>query len=116
MIGDRLKQAREWAGLTQAQAAHMSEISRTALVKIESNARGISGEELYCLSSLYQVSSDWLLEKISPSPVNEIVEKIEGWEYLPSHIQDHVSELIASQRRLSQTPGLLEIQGGGRWQ
>jgi transcriptional regulator with XRE-family HTH domain len=59
-IGGRLRQAREAAGLSQAQVAKMVGMHRPSITEIESEARRVSAGELRQFAELYHVSLDWL--------------------------------------------------------
>lgn len=60
-IGQRLKEARKLAGLSQAQAAHVLGIHRPSVSEIEAGNRRISAEELSELCETYDVAPDWVL-------------------------------------------------------
>jgi transcriptional regulator with XRE-family HTH domain len=60
-LGERLRQAREDAGLSQAQAARLLGIHRPTLSEIESEDRKVTAGELRNFASLYEVSTTWLL-------------------------------------------------------
>ena len=59
-IANRLRAAREEAGLTQQQVADWLGVRRPAIAEIESGKRAIKSEELARLSSLYGRSLSWL--------------------------------------------------------
>jgi transcriptional regulator with XRE-family HTH domain len=60
-LGLRLKQAREDAGLSQAQAAKLLGIHRPTISEMESEGRRVTAGELRNLALLYHVSIGWLL-------------------------------------------------------
>lgn len=68
-LGQRLRQAREDAGLSQAQAAKLLGLHRPAISEIESESRKVSAGELRDFALLYHVSTAWLLGE--PLEVNE---------------------------------------------
>jgi len=68
-LGQRLRQAREDAGLSQAQAAKLLGFHRPAISEIESEGRKVSAGELKDFALLYHVSTAWLLGE--PLQVNE---------------------------------------------
>lgn len=70
-LGHRLRQAREDAGLSQAQAAKLLGLHRPAISEIEAEGRKVSAGELRNFASLYYVSTAWLLGE--PLQVNEQV-------------------------------------------
>ena len=53
-IGTRLKEAREYLGLSQQEVADAVKISRSAISLIESGQRGVDSLELKSLAHLYQ--------------------------------------------------------------
>jgi transcriptional regulator with XRE-family HTH domain len=61
-IGNRLRKAREEAGLSQAQVAKLLGVHRPTVTEIESETRKVSAGELRQFSKLYHVSLDWLAE------------------------------------------------------
>ena len=60
-IADRLKEARNKVGMYQEDAARCMQMSRPTLSAIESGKRAVTAEEIRDFSSLYHVSSNWLL-------------------------------------------------------
>jgi transcriptional regulator with XRE-family HTH domain len=68
-LGQRLRQAREDAGLSQAQAAKLLGMHRPAISEIETEGRKVSAGELRNFGLLYHVSTAWLLGE--PLQVNE---------------------------------------------
>ena len=68
-LGQRLRQAREDAGLSQAQAANLLGLHRPAISEIEAEGRKVSAGELKNFALLYHVSTAWLLGE--PLQVNE---------------------------------------------
>lgn len=61
-IGDRLRESREAAGLSQAQVAKLLGVHRPTITEIESETRKVSAGELRQFSELYHVSLDWLTD------------------------------------------------------
>ena len=64
-IGERLRVAREDAGITQAQAAAGIDVARTTLVAIEKGQRRVRMDELQRLARLYNTSVNALLRRES---------------------------------------------------
>jgi transcriptional regulator with XRE-family HTH domain len=79
-LGERLRQAREDAGLSQAQAANLLGLHRPSISEIESESRKVSAGELKNLAMLYHVSTEWLLgERIqSDERLKMAARKLEG--------------------------------------
>ena len=63
IIASRLTLARQQAGLSQAQAAKLLEVSRPTITEIEAGRRKVSAEELVAFSDIYEVSVEWLSGK-----------------------------------------------------
>lgn len=53
-IGNKLKDAREYLGISQEEAAKIAEIPRSAISLIESGQRKLDAVELMTLAKLYQ--------------------------------------------------------------
>ncbi|MBY0562428.1 XRE family transcriptional regulator [Hyphomicrobium sp.] len=60
-IGERLRKAREVAGITQADAAAETSMARTTLVAIEQGQRRVRMDEIQLLARLYKTSANALL-------------------------------------------------------
>lgn len=60
MIAQRLRMARELAGLSQAQVAEMLGLKRPSVTEIEAGRRKVSAEELARLAEIYDASIEWL--------------------------------------------------------
>ena len=59
-LGERLRQAREAAGLSQNQAAKLLGMHRPTLSNIEAEQRKVSAGELKEFAEAYKVSVEWL--------------------------------------------------------
>lgn len=66
-IGLRLKEARERAGLSQAQAATLIGRNREIVNATEMGRRALTARELQAFSELYAVGYDWLLGDFTES-------------------------------------------------
>lgn len=66
-IAERLKLARERAGLSQGQAARLLGLHRPTISTIESGERVVKASEINLFADLYRVDSDWLLTGKSSS-------------------------------------------------
>jgi transcriptional regulator with XRE-family HTH domain len=67
VIGERLKEARKMAGLSQGQVAVMLGLHRPSVSEIEAGNRKVSAQELSKLCEVYDVSLDWVLGRTSGS-------------------------------------------------
>ena len=61
-LGDRLREARQYLGLSQEEAANDLGISRSAISLIESNKRSVKADELVKFSNLYQRSMEYFTD------------------------------------------------------
>lgn len=59
-IAERVRLAREQAGLSQGQVARILEKHRPTISEIEAGRRRISAEELAAFARIYEVSVAWL--------------------------------------------------------
>ncbi len=60
-IAGRLREAREYAGLSQGQVAQMLDMHRPTITEIEAGRRNVSADELSEMAKIYDVSVSWLL-------------------------------------------------------
>jgi transcriptional regulator with XRE-family HTH domain len=67
VVGERLREARETLGLTQADVAGALGIPRTSVLAIEAGRRKVSGLELRRLARVYRRSIEWLLGEETPA-------------------------------------------------
>ena len=63
-ISERLKLAREFAGLSQVQAAKLLDVSRPAISEIEASRRNVTSAELVQFCDIYDVDVNWLLGEV----------------------------------------------------
>lgn len=59
-IANRLRLAREMAGLSQSQVATMLGLNRPSVSEIEAGRRKVAAEELAQLAAIYGVDANWL--------------------------------------------------------
>jgi len=60
-LADRLRAAREQAGLSQGQVAKLLTYQRPTISEIEAGRRRVTAEELRVFADVYGVSTEWLL-------------------------------------------------------
>ncbi len=60
-VTERLREARETAGLSQGQVAKKLKMHRPTVSEIEAGRRKVSAQELERFSTLYGVSVEWIL-------------------------------------------------------
>jgi transcriptional regulator with XRE-family HTH domain len=61
-LAERLRAAREAAGLTQGQVARILDMHRPSISEIEAGRRRVSAEELKVFAETYGVMIEWLTE------------------------------------------------------
>ncbi|KAB0568427.1 MULTISPECIES: helix-turn-helix domain-containing protein [Pseudomonas] len=66
-IAERLRTAREYMGLSQAQIAQLVGLPRTAITGIETGTRKVEATELKRLSGIYRRSAEYLLTGCEPA-------------------------------------------------
>lgn len=71
IVGARLREAREFLGLTQEDVADALGIPRTSVIAMEAGRRKVTGLELRRLGRLYRRPIDWLLGE-SDSAVHDV--------------------------------------------
>lgn len=59
-VGERLRFAREQAGLSQGQVAKLVSMHRPTISEIEAGRRRVTADELATFARLYEVSVAWL--------------------------------------------------------
>lgn len=59
-IGERLRMAREQAGLSQGQVARLLGMHRPTISEIEAGRRRVTAEELVTFAKTYEASVEWL--------------------------------------------------------
>lgn len=60
IIAQRLRTAREHAGLSQGQVAKILDVHRPTISEIEAGRRKVSAEELAQFAKMYDVTTSWL--------------------------------------------------------
>jgi transcriptional regulator with XRE-family HTH domain len=59
-VAERLRLAREQAGLSQGQVAKLMDMHRPTISEIEAGRRRVAAEEIATFSRIYEVSVAWL--------------------------------------------------------
>lgn len=70
-IGERLRWAREQAGLTQTQIARMLNYHRPTISQIEAGQRVVRPDEIARFASLYGVQEGWIMHGETGIPANQ---------------------------------------------
>jgi transcriptional regulator with XRE-family HTH domain len=71
-LGKRLKEAREYVGITQGEAAAHLKVRRSAISEMEAGKRGVGALEIKSLAALYERPTSWFTGEVEP-PVPEDV-------------------------------------------
>ena len=61
-LANRIKQARELAGLSQGQAAKQLGFHRPTISEIEAGRRNVKTDELIAFAELFGVETSWLID------------------------------------------------------
>lgn len=78
-IGARLKEAREAAGLSQAQAAKLIGLDQAKISLIERGERSVKATELILFSEYYEAGYEWILGDTADCGVpQEWIDMVEG--------------------------------------
>lgn len=98
-VAERLRAAREQAGLSQGQVARMLEFQRPTISEIEAGRRKVSAEELSRFAEIYDVSVGWLTTNDSdvPDPAVELAAR--ELTKLKKEDLDHVLQLLRTLRK-----------------
>lgn len=70
-LGERLREAREYLGLSQQEVADLLKLSRPAVTQMEAGNRKVSTLELRELGRLYRRSYDWLVGAEEPADAGD---------------------------------------------
>jgi len=76
MLGERLKEAREYVGLKQEDVAKKLGIPRSALSNIEAGSRKVDAIELAQLAKLYQRPVAWFTGEDSKNASHKMPEEV----------------------------------------
>lgn len=72
-LGKRLKEAREYVGITQGEAAAHLNVRRSAISEMEAGKRGVGALEMKSLAALYERPTAWFtgeVERAMPEDVS----------------------------------------------
>ena len=70
-MAERLRLAREQAGLSQGQVARLLGKHRPTISEIEAGRRRVSAEEIGVFADIYEVSATWLLGREGESTLQD---------------------------------------------
>ncbi len=91
-IGEKLRKAREYLSLTQAQVASILNLGRDAIIRIENGTRKIDAEELLKFSELYKISIDEIVNHKTTVYTENAFAR--GFEKLSEQDQKEILNLI----------------------
>lgn len=101
-VADRLREARELAGLSQGQVARLLGIHRPTVTEIEAGRRRVAAEELAQLADIYEVDASWLLGS-SAEPSDSTADRVKlaarELQKLTPNDLDRVMSLVSSLQR-----------------
>lgn len=103
IIADRLRVARDQAGLSQGQVAKLLEWNRPTISEIEAGRRRVAAEELERFAEIYGVSVAWLInsDPTAPDPAVELAAR--ELAKLKQEDFDHVLKLLRTLRKKEET-------------
>jgi len=107
MLAQRLRLAREQAGLSQGQVAKLMKIHRPTVSEIEAGRRRVQLDEVAAFAKLYRVSVPWLMgEDGEGEDIKEAKVRLAARELtkLKSSDLDRVMNLLASLRQDGEAP------------
>lgn len=71
-LADRIRQARELAGLSQGQAAKKLGLHRPTISEIEAGRRNVKAEEITAFADLYGIEASWIMNgEIEKEKINK---------------------------------------------
>ena len=71
-LGKRLKEAREYVGITQEDAAAHLKVRRSAISEMEAGKRGVGALEMKGLATLYERPTSWFTGEVQPSVPEDV--------------------------------------------
>lgn len=98
-IANRLRVAREHAGLSQGQVAKLFGYQRPTISEIEAGRRRVSAEELAKFCEIYDVSISWVATEQSEVPSPEVELAARELAKLKREDLDKVMNLLQTLRK-----------------
>lgn len=98
-IAQRLRLARENAGLSQGQVAKKLDLQRPSISEIEAGRRRVSAEELATLAGLYHVDTAWLTGEATSMDIDRIELAARELAKLKPDDLNRVMELLKALRK-----------------
>ncbi|MDL2410014.1 helix-turn-helix transcriptional regulator [Rhizobium calliandrae] len=71
-LGKRLKEAREYVGITQEEAAAHLGVRRSAISEMEAGKRGVGALEMKSLAALYERPTSWFTGEIEQQVAEDV--------------------------------------------
>jgi transcriptional regulator with XRE-family HTH domain len=71
-LGKRLKEAREYVGITQEEAAAHLNVRRSAISEMEAGKRGVGALEMKSLAALYERPTSWFTGEVAPAVTQDV--------------------------------------------
>lgn len=99
VIHERLKAARNQAGLSQAQVATLMSVHRQTITQIEAGDRRVTADELAVFARHYHVSLTWLLGQEAEDTDPRVELAARSLQNLRSEDLDRVLNLLKSLKR-----------------
>ena len=104
-LGTRIAEARELAGMTQAELAAVSDLGRTVIAKIEAGSRKLGAVELVRLADVLRRPVDWFFLESPPAVVSRRSDpNVRGLSALLDARVDWIARDIAYLHQLGELP------------
>lgn len=71
-LGKRLKEAREYVGITQEDAASHLKVRRSAISEMEAGKRGVGALEMKSLAALYERPTSWFTGEVEQHMAEDV--------------------------------------------
>ena len=104
-VAQRLRAAREMAGLSQGQVAEMMDLHRPTISEIEAGRRRVPSEELAEFAKVYRVSTSWLLGEESSGGSEEDPRVLFAARELAGLSEDDLGRLVKVIAAIRRRPG-----------
>ena len=103
-LGKRLKQAREYIGVTQEEAAKHLSVRRSAISEMEAGKRGVGALEIKQLATLYQRPMGWFAGEVEPPIAGDVGFLARTMSELSENDRNELSNFAEFLRLKSQAP------------
>lgn len=103
-VGERLRWAREQAGLSQGQVARLLDMHRPTISQIEAGKRRVTAEDVATFATTYQVEEAWIVRGDEAFPEDDPRLRLLARELKKLKPED-LDSIVRIIRVLKKTPG-----------